>query len=144
MKGTDMKRIVVLLVLALTLCARGAWCQHSVEITWTASLDAVLNPSLTYNVYRASACPGSFTRLNAAPVTGTVYVDTAVATGAAYCYQVTAVLAGIESVPSNQALAALPPASDRPGVCPHRGPIIGWIRCVTERAKKNSPSPVAP
>src|SRR5579863_4303388 len=125
-----MKRLAVLLGLALAFGASPAQSQYAVKISWTASTDAAANPSLTYNVYRAAACPGHFAKINAAPVIGTSYVDTSAGTGAAYCYQVTAVLSGVESVPSNQAIAAVPPPSDRQAACAHRGPVIGWIRCI--------------
>lgn len=134
-----MKRLAVLLGLALACGSSPAHSQYAVKISWTASTDAAANPSLTYNVYRAATCPGHFTRINAAPVVGTSYVDTTAATGAAYCYQVTAVLAGVESAPSNQAIAAVPPPPARQSTCEHRGPVIGWIRCLSSRSKRTAP-----
>ncbi len=134
-----MKRIAAVLTLAVAFSASPAHAQYIVRLTWTASSDAAANPSLTYDVYRAASCPGHFVKINSAPVTGTSYVDSSVGTGVAYCYQVTAVLAGVESAPSNQAVAAVPPPSDRQATCTHRGPVIGWIRCLASRPKRSTP-----
>lgn len=133
-----MKRIAAILALAFAFGASPARSQYVVKITWTASIGAASNPSLTYNVYRAATCPGHFTRVNTVPVTGTSYVDTNAATGAAYCYQVTAVLSGVESAPSNQAIAEVPPPPDRQATCQRRGPVIGWIRCLGSRPKRGA------
>jgi hypothetical protein len=138
-----MKKVsaVLVLVLAIALAPSPACAQQFVvKLKWTASSSAISNPSLTYNVYRAPTCAGPFVLINSAPVVGTAYVDTSVAGGAAYCYQVTAVLAGMESSASNQAVAAAPPPSDRRATCAHRGPIIGWIRCLTSRPKRAEPA----
>jgi hypothetical protein len=134
-----MKRIAVVLVLALAFGASPAHSQYAVRLAWTASSDAAANPSLTYNVYRAATCPGHFTKVNAAPVTGTSYVDASAATGAAYCYQVTAVLSSVESAASNQVVAVVPPPSDRQATCARHGPVIGWIRCLGSRPKRAAP-----
>jgi hypothetical protein len=89
---------------------------HSVMLTWNASPDAPANPTLTYNAYRltgACSSTATFTKINTAPITALTFTDASVAPGA-YCYYVTAALNGIESVPSNQAAAAilvLPPGS---------------------------------
>jgi hypothetical protein len=134
-----MERIAALLALALAFCVSPVCAQYVVKISWTASTDAAANPSLTYNVYRAATCPGHFTKINAAPITGASFVDTSAAAGATYCYQVTAVLSGVEGAPSNQAVAVVPPPADRQAACEHRGPIIGWIRCLGSRPKRAAP-----
>jgi Rhamnogalacturonan I lyases beta-sheet domain len=131
-----MKRFASVLALAFALGAVPARAQNSVRVSWTASPDAGENPSLTYNVYRAGSCPGQFTKLNSAPLSSTSYLDTNAAIGAVYCYQVTAVLNGIESLPSNQAIAAVPPPANRQNVCRHRGALIGWIRCQIAQPKR--------
>jgi fibronectin type 3 domain-containing protein len=137
-----MKGISLVLTLAFVLGAVPARAQNSVRVSWTASSDAGGNPSLTYDVYRASSCPDQFTRLNSAPLSGTSYLDTNVATGAVYCYQVTAVLNGVESVPSNQTIAAVPAPTDRQSVCRHRGALIGWTRCqIAQPRKQDRASP---
>ncbi|MBS1842419.1 MAG: hypothetical protein JSS69_10175 [Acidobacteria bacterium] len=95
---------------------QSASAPHSVVLTWNASPDAAANPAVTYNAYRVTgACSASvtFTKINAAPIAALTFTDPNVAPGA-YCYYVTAALNGIESVPSNQAAAAilvLPPGS---------------------------------
>jgi fibronectin type 3 domain-containing protein len=81
---------------------------------------------------------------NTSPVTNTTYLDSPVATGATYCYEVTAVLGGLESTPSNQAIAAVPPSPNRQAACEHRGPLIGWICCVAARPKRTESSPQIP
>jgi hypothetical protein len=135
-RKTYMKRIALLLALALAPSAVPARAQNSVRVSWTASSDAGGNPSLVYNVYRASSCPGRFTRMNSMPLSGTSYLDMNVAVGAAYCYQVTSVLNGVESVASNQVIAAVPPSASRPSPCRHRGALLGWIRCQIAQPKK--------
>lgn len=131
-----MKRVALVLALVFALDAVPAHAQNSVRVSWTQSSDAVGNPSLTYNVYRADSCPGQFSKLNSAPLSGTSYLDTNVAIGAAYCYQVTAVLDGVQSIPSNQTTAAVPPPTNRQDVCRHRGALMGWIRCQIAHPKK--------
>lgn len=138
-----MKRIALLPALALALGGVPARAQNSVRVTWTASSDAGGNPSLVYNVYRAGSCPGQFTKLNSAPLSGTSYLDTNVGVGAVYCYQVTAVINGVESVPSNQTIAAIPPSANRSNTCRHRGALIGWIRCQIAQPKKQERTPPA-
>jgi hypothetical protein len=49
-----MKRTIATFALALTFGTMPALAQRSVTVAWTASSDAAVNPSLTYNVYRAS------------------------------------------------------------------------------------------
>jgi fibronectin type 3 domain-containing protein len=135
-----MKRIAAVVALTSAFLASPINAQQfAVKLNWTASSDASANPSLTYNVYRASSCAGHFALINSAPVTGTSYIDNFSAVGAAYCYQVTAVLGGLESAPSNQAVAAVPPPPGRQTVCSHRGPVIGWIRCLGSHPRHTSP-----
>jgi Abnormal spindle-like microcephaly-assoc'd, ASPM-SPD-2-Hydin len=63
---------------------------HSVNLSWNASS----SPSISgYNVYRAiyaSSC-GSFSKINSALNTSTLYTDSAVTDGTSYCYATTAV-----------------------------------------------------
>ena len=136
-----MKRLSAALFLFIAMLAFPAHAQYTVKLSWTASSSAAANPSLTYNVYRASSCAARFSKINSVPVTGTMFVDSGAGSGAAYCYQVTAVLAGVESAPSNQASAAVPPPSDRQAVCSHRGPIVGWLRCLGVRPKRQTAVP---
>lgn len=64
---------------------------HTVNLSWNASTSAGISG---YNVYRAfyanSVC-GSFSRINSVVDTGTLYTDSGVADGKAYCYATTAV-----------------------------------------------------
>lgn len=131
-----MKLIALVLALVFALDVVPTHAQNSVRVSWTPSSDATGNPSLTYNVYRADSCPGQFAKLNSAPLSATSYVDANVAMGAAYCYQVTAVLGDVESMPSNQA-TAVPPPTNRQGGCPHLGTLVGWIRCQMAHPKKS-------
>jgi len=131
-----MVRTGLALLFGFALSATRALSQRSVRITWQASPDAAANPSLVYNVYRASTCAARFSKLNVVGLSSTTYLDMTVGAGAAYCYQVTAMLNGIESAPSNQAVATIPPPSNRQASCEHRGPLIGWIRCIGSRPKK--------
>ncbi len=78
---------------------------RQVVLTWNAST----SPGVTYNVYRAAGtCQAPFSKISTAPVTALTYTDTNVAVGT-YCYQVTAAAAGLESVPSNNSEAPVPP-----------------------------------
>ena len=76
------------------------------DLSWTASTSTVVG----YNIYRGTVSGGPYTvKLNATPVSGTSYTDTAVVAGQAYYYVVTAVdSSGVESVYSNQASATVP------------------------------------
>ena len=64
---------------------------HSVNLSWSASTSSNISG---YNVYRAvyssSSC-GSYSKINAVLSTGTLYTDSAVVDGTAYCYAATAV-----------------------------------------------------
>lgn len=135
-----MKRVGVHFLMVLVL-GPPVFCQNNVNLSWQASSDAASNPSLTYNIYRAPTCAGPFARLNGSGISTTSYVDPAVASGATYCYQVTAVLSGTESMPSNPAIAAVPPPANRQRTCAHGGPLIGWIRCVGSRVKGSGSKP---
>lgn len=103
-----MKKLLTLLVVIFSLSLAYAQAtNHSVTLKWAD----VVNPvGTTYNVYKSSGlCSGSpvFNKL-ATGVTTLTYTDTPVVPGN-YCYQVTASLNGMESVPSNSVLAPVPP-----------------------------------
>jgi len=144
-------------------CGTDAFAQQSQStyLRWTASTSAPGNPSLTYNVYRATSCAGTFTKINAAAVSATTYLDNQPAPGS-YCYQVTAVLNSAESAPSNDATATIlpipsqpqqtsaasstssasqPPASAK-APCAHGGDLVGWIRCVADKARATFAPPL--
>jgi len=98
---------IALGLLVLTPAAFGqAADTHSVTLNW----EDTLNPAgTTYSVYRVTGlCSGTpaFSKL-ANAVTAKTYIDLTVTPGN-YCYQVTATSGGIESAPSNTALAPVP------------------------------------
>jgi hypothetical protein len=77
---------------------------HTANLNWTAPSDTVAGS--TYNVYRsAGVCPATapgtltWTKLTATPVASLSFTDSTITVGA-WCYYVTQVQAGIESVPS--------------------------------------------
>lgn len=154
--------LAVALAAVAILIAPGAFAQQSQStyLRWTASSSAAGNPSLAYNVYRATSCAGAFTEI-AAEITSTTYLDNEPAPGS-YCYQVTAVLNGAESSPSNDATATIlpvqpqsqqtspsssetsgtqPPASAK-APCSHGGDLVSWIRCVADKARATFAAPL--
>src|SRR5438309_2540049 len=60
------------------------------DLSWTAS--TTVTNLAGYDLYRAAG--GAYTKLNATPLTGTTYSDTATANGTAYTYKLTAVSSG--------------------------------------------------
>lgn len=97
-----------LLLAVLLLFATGAYAQaapHSVALSWTASTDGGV-----VTVYRASgACSTSsvFASITTGVATNT-FTDSTVTVGS-FCYQVTTVVNGLESQPSNQVTARILP-----------------------------------
>ncbi len=84
---------------------------HSVTLRWTPSRD----PNTTVNIYRETGvCPPSatstngFTKIASNYPAGGPFTDPNVAIGVTYCYVVTAVAAGSESLPSNPFQAVVP------------------------------------
>lgn len=110
-----MKKLAYLfLLIAFVITPLRAQAAHSAVIKWSASPDAAANPTLGYNVYRfQGTCPTgttpTFVKVNAAPITALTYTDSGLALGNV-CYYVTAVLNGVESVPSASAGGTIPPA----------------------------------
>lgn len=103
-----MKKFIA--VLALSSVAALAQSSHSVTLNWTPSTDT----GGTVNVYRApAACttnPTNFTQIKTGVVAAGPYSDATVTVGA-YCYHVTAVVNGAESLPSNNVNATVLPQS---------------------------------
>lgn len=99
-------RLLIALLFAGSAFAQGQSQQHSVTLNWVDTS----NPAGTlYNIYRATGlCSGTpaFSKL-ANGVTAKTYLDTTIVPGN-YCFYVTATSAGIESAPSNSALAPVP------------------------------------
>ncbi len=78
--------------------------QHSVDLAWTASTDAV-----GYNIYRGTASGGPYAVINSSLESTTAYTDDTVVSGQTYYYVVTAVDSDSnESGYSNQAQAVIP------------------------------------
>jgi hypothetical protein len=103
--------LLVLLMEFFICCAPLGAQSHSVSLKWTASVDA----GASYNIYRLTGtCPvsgtGGFSKISATPVSGTTFNDAAQSAGT-YCYYVTAVLNGAESLPSNLAAAVILPGA---------------------------------
>jgi len=101
-----MKKLILagLLVLIANV-AQAQAAPHSVTLNWTASTDGGL-----VTVYRAAgACSTSsvFASITTGVAVNT-YTDTTVTVGA-FCYQVTTVVNGQESLPSNQVTARILP-----------------------------------
>jgi fibronectin type 3 domain-containing protein len=78
--------------------------QHTVDLTWSASANAV-----GYNVYRGTVSGGPYTMINGSLDSGTAYTDNTVVSGTTYYYVATAVDASSnESAYSNQTQAVIP------------------------------------
>jgi hypothetical protein len=78
--------------------------QHTVDLTWSASANAV-----GYNVYRGTVSGGPYTMVNGSLDGTTAYTDSTVVSGQTYYYVATAVDANSnESGYSNQAQAVIP------------------------------------
>jgi hypothetical protein len=78
--------------------------QHTVDLSWTASADAV-----GYNIYRSTTSGGPYTMINSSLDGTTAYTDSTVTSGTTYYYVATAVNSSSEeSGYSNQATAVIP------------------------------------
>lgn len=98
-----MRKLIILFVLLLLAIPTKA--AHSVVLNWTASIDGGI-----VTVYRASGTcsPTSvFTSISSGVITNT-FTDTTVNVGS-FCYQVTTIVNGKESLPSNQVSAVILP-----------------------------------
>jgi hypothetical protein len=78
---------------------------HSVSLSWTASTDAVDG----YNIYKGPTSGSESTKVNAALVTTTTFVDSTATPGSEF-YAVKSSLGGVESVLSNSVDAVILPA----------------------------------
>jgi hypothetical protein len=91
----------------IALSGTGTGVAHEVDLSWSAPTSSP-DPVAGYNIYRATGS-GSVVRINSSPGAAVVYVDSTVASGATYSYQVTSVdSSGVESVPSNQITVTIP------------------------------------
>jgi len=89
----------LILAFLLSTIASAQTITHVVTLTWA---DTANPAGTTYNIYRATGlCSGTptFNKIGSA-VTAKTFDDNSVSPGN-WCYQVTAVFGGAESVPSN-------------------------------------------
>jgi hypothetical protein len=85
---------------------------HAAHLNWTASTTPLVT---SYNVYRATASAGPYTQvaslvlaLTSCSGTSCAWTDTSVVAGQNYYYEVTAVVALVESAPTSPILATIP------------------------------------
>jgi hypothetical protein len=78
---------------------------HSVSLTWNPSTSTNISG---YNVYRAGASGGPYTKLNSSLLAATSLLDSNVVAGQTYYYVATALQGTTESTYSNQAKAIVP------------------------------------
>lgn len=106
------KLLTALLLSSASLFAQSA--AHSANLKWTPSVDALQNPNIVANVYRADGpCPSSGNPTGSVLISSTLagaaaYTDTSIVAGKSYCWTVTASTNGVESVPSNAAGGVVP------------------------------------
>lgn len=104
------KRLNILWLVATIVAAGIYWpgkiihaqSGHNITLTW--SMPAAGGAPTSYNVKRSTAS-GAETQLASVPAPATTYIDNAGVGGTKYFYIVTAVNAGGESGPSNEATA---------------------------------------
>jgi hypothetical protein len=103
--NSDVHQRVVTAALGGT-CVTTSAPTYRVNLTWVASTGSSVTG---YNIYRATATGGPWTRLNSGLIPSTSFADTSVQSGQAYYYVATAVnSSGSESTYSNQASAVIP------------------------------------
>lgn len=107
-----MKRISLLpiIVLALFLVSEAQAATHSISLTW----DASATPGVTYNVKRSTVAGGLYT-VQVTGGTALTYTDNGLAPQVTFCYVVSATLAGVESMNSNEACGTTPADAVVPG-----------------------------
>jgi hypothetical protein len=80
----------------------------SVSLSWTASISSTASG---YNVYRASAQGGPYTKLTSSPITATTYTDNTAQAGNSYYYATTAVDASNNESAYSAAVQSVVPSS---------------------------------
>lgn len=106
-----MKKLIAFLLFFLSVSAIAQTSGHVVTVTFNASTDAQLNPSLTYNIYRSSGdCSNTLGLTKIGSVATLSFDDIGVAPGT-YCYTARSFLNGAESVNANLALTVIVPAA---------------------------------
>jgi hypothetical protein len=100
---------------SLLFLSAAALGQTSVSLTWTAST----TPGTSVNVYRgSSSCSNSFLKIASGVPAAGPYTAAGLFPGGTYSFQVTAVLNGQESAPSNCVLVTIPVAVPSPPASP--------------------------
>ena len=91
----------------VALSGMGTAVAHEVDLSWDTPASSP-DPVAGYNIYRSTGS-GSFVLINSSPTSAIVYVDSTVASGATYSYEVKSVdSTGVESVASNQITVTIP------------------------------------
>ena len=91
----------------VSLSGSGVALAHEIDLSWAAPASSA-DPVSGYNIYRAVG-GGTLQLLASSPLSSTVYVDTAIASGSTYNYVVKSVDAtSVESVASNEITVAVP------------------------------------
>jgi hypothetical protein len=81
------------------------------KLSWNAST----SPVTGYKVYRGTVSGGPYSTVTSSPISALTYADTNVVAGTTYYYVVTSVnSSGVESVYSNEAIAAVPGGGTTP------------------------------
>jgi hypothetical protein len=81
------------------------------KLSWNAST----SPVTGYKVYRGTVSGGPYSTVTSSPISALTYTDTNVVAGTTYYYVVTSVnSSGVESVYSNEAIAAVPGGGTTP------------------------------
>ncbi len=88
---------IVSILLCLVPLVLAAKDHRKVELSWTASRDAV-----GYNVYRRDTPTSSRIKLNKKPIKGTTFTDKKVVEGKTYYYTTTSVTNNAESAETGQ------------------------------------------
>jgi hypothetical protein len=92
----------------IDLSGTGESVQHEVILSWKAPSSSTTPLVVGYHIYRLTGNSYAYQLLSAL-VTQETYVDSTVLAGITYDYYVTSVdSAGVESVPSNEAVATIP------------------------------------
>jgi hypothetical protein len=92
--------------LSLLLLSPVALAQMGVQLAWTPSTA----PGTTVNIYRASSsCSNPFIKVASGVSAAGPWSQSPLPPGGTFAYQITAVLNGIESTPSNCIVMVIPP-----------------------------------
>jgi len=85
----------------ISLSGTGSAASYAVKLSWDAPSNSS-QPVAGYNIYRAQVGQGSYVLLNSSPISTTSYMDSSVASGTDYSYEVMSVDSqGVQSSPSN-------------------------------------------